>query len=73
MLQEKCEEKIPDKVEDSARRSFLKKAAYTAPALIVMGELVRPKSALANFGGPPSDPGAVPAWQKQDIMNGGKK
>lgn len=30
------------------RRSFLKKAAYSAPALIVMGQLARPTSAHAE-------------------------
>jgi hypothetical protein len=38
------------------RRDFLKKAAYTAPALIILGQLVKPESANAGFGGPPSDP-----------------
>jgi len=39
------------------RRAFLKKAAYTAPGLMVLGQLSRPaRSAADDFGGPPSDP-----------------
>jgi len=38
------------------RRDFLKKVAYTAPALIILGQLVKPESANAGFSGPPSDP-----------------
>jgi hypothetical protein len=37
------------------RRSFLKKTAYAAPSLIVLGQLARPNSAKA-FGTPPSAP-----------------
>lgn len=37
------------------RRSFLKKTAYAAPALIVLGQLARP-SAVNAFGPPPSAP-----------------
>jgi len=39
------------------RRSFLKKALYSAPTLLVLEELSRPKQAKADFGPPPSDPG----------------
>lgn len=34
-----------------ARRSFLKKAAYVAPAVIVLGALSAPKSAYAGDSG----------------------
>ena len=37
------------------RRSFLRKTAYAAPSLIVLGQLARPNSAKA-FGTPPSAP-----------------
>jgi len=40
----------------SSRRNFLKKAAYAAPTLMVLGQLGRPGEANAGFGGPPSDP-----------------
>ena len=40
-----------------SRRSFLKKSVYAAPTLIVLGGLLKPKSAKADgFGPPPSDP-----------------
>jgi hypothetical protein len=52
-------DKLSDKTElsqDSAtRRIFLKKAVYTAPALITLG-LVIPKKGAAGFGDPPSGP-----------------
>ena len=35
------------------RRSFLKKAAYAAPKMIVLGALLRPSDSKA-FGAPPS-------------------
>ena len=37
------------------RRTFLKKTAYAAPSLIVLGQLTRPTTAKA-FGTPPSAP-----------------
>ena len=49
--------------EGSSRRNFLKKAAYAAPSLIVLGQLGRPNRAKGaeieqmGFGNPPSDPG----------------
>ena len=45
------------------RRSFLKKAAYTAPALIVLGQLTRPTTAEANkFGSTPPPPTDTGGW-----------
>ncbi len=44
------------------RRSFLKKAVYVAPTLIAMGQLTKPTRANADFGSPPSDPGAGGGW-----------
>ena len=46
------------------RRSFLKKSVYAAPTLIVLGALMKPKSAEAGFGGTPSDPddGSGTGW-----------
>ena len=38
------------------RRSFMKKAAYAAPVLMVMGQLTRPTETEAGFGPPPSQP-----------------
>jgi hypothetical protein len=39
------------------RREFLKKALYTTPTVVVLGSLIKPKSAKADdFGGYPSDP-----------------
>ncbi|WP_169308528.1 hypothetical protein [Nitratifractor salsuginis] len=41
----------------NARRNFLKKAAYSAPSIMVLGSLAKPTRAKADqFGGPPSDP-----------------
>ena len=41
------------------RREFLKKALYTTPTVVVLGSLIKPKSAKADdFGAPPSDPNA---------------
>ena len=30
------------------RRNFLKKAAYTAPSVVVLGSLMKPKTAMAG-------------------------
>jgi hypothetical protein len=49
--------KREEKVNDSKRRTFLKKAAWSAPTVIAMGALLKPTKARAGFGGPPSDPG----------------
>jgi hypothetical protein len=48
------ERKRPEAV--TSRRNFLKKAAYAAPTLMVLGQLGRPSEANAGFGPPPSDP-----------------
>jgi len=40
------------------RRRFLKKAAYSAPVLVSLGNLLLPQSAYADgSGGPPGPPG----------------
>ena len=41
---------------NNSRRLFIKKAVYVAPTLIALGTLVRPTSAKADFGPPPSAP-----------------
>ena len=51
----KEEKKVLEKKTEVTRRKFLKKAAYAAPALIVMGQLARPTNADA-IGGPVSQP-----------------
>ncbi len=43
----------PDK---SCRRTFLKKAIYTAPALVTLGQLVNPSQAHADGSHGPSGP-----------------
>jgi hypothetical protein len=46
-----------------ARRSFLKKAAYSAPSLLILGQLSKPEPAHADAsGGPPPPPGGG-GWQ----------
>jgi len=40
----------------SDRRSFIKKALYATPSVIILGSIVKPTSATAGFGGEPSDP-----------------
>jgi hypothetical protein len=55
--------KIDEKLENShnqasnKRRDFLKKAAYTAPVLLVLGQLAKPTKAQADSGGPDGPPG----------------
>ena len=53
-LIEPTEENLEEAVE--ARRTFIKKAAYVAPTLLVLGSLTRPTDAKAGFGKPPSGP-----------------
>ena len=42
----------------NSRRTFLKKAAYTAPIVLSLGQLVKPTKVHADSG-PPSGP---PGW-----------
>ncbi len=42
--------------QTKSRRSFLKKTAYAAPTLLVLGTLTKPTKVKAGFGAPPSDP-----------------
>lgn len=44
--------------ESHDRRHFLKKAAYSAPVLLVLGQLAQPTKAEADSG-PPTGP---PTW-----------
>ena len=46
-------EKEPDK---SCRRTFLKKAVYSAPALVALGQLAKPSKAHADGSTGPSGP-----------------
>jgi hypothetical protein len=41
----------------STRRTFLKKAVYSAPVLIALGQLAKPSKAQADSGGPSGPPG----------------
>ena len=52
----KSEEKHQVAAENT-RRKFLKKAAYSAPVLMAMGQLVKPVDAQADskVSGPPND------------------
>ncbi len=43
--------------EASTRRTFLKKAVYSAPVLIALGQLAKPTKAQADSGGPSGPPG----------------
>lgn len=49
------------------RRSFLKKAAYTAPSLLVLGSLARPTASQAGdpSGPPPDGPVSNDGWTPQ--------
>jgi len=42
----------------SKRREFLKKAVYSAPVLLVLGQLAKPTKAQADSG----DPSGPPDW-----------
>jgi hypothetical protein len=44
----------------NSRRTFIKKAAYAAPTLLIMGSLMRPTETKAGFGPPPSSPNNWP-------------
>ena len=48
---------------EKTRRAFLKKAAYSAPSLIALGELLKPKTLHADgTGGPEGPPGDWNPW-----------
>ncbi|PTB83383.1 hypothetical protein C9926_03200 [Sulfurovum lithotrophicum] len=55
-LDKKLETSEVIKVE-SNRRKFLKKAAYSAPVLLALGQLAKPTKAQADSGGPSGPPG----------------
>lgn len=57
-MQHKKREATKPKV-DKGRRDFCKKAAYAAPVLIVMDQLIRPTETEAGFGPPPSQPAGL--------------
>jgi hypothetical protein len=54
-METKEEKKVLEVKEEVARRSFLKKAIYAVPTLIVMGQLARPTKSDA-IGPPQSQP-----------------
>ena len=60
----KIDKKLEDRHDESGdtsenkRRTFLKKAAYSAPVLLVLGQLAEPTKAQADSG-PPAGP---PNW-----------
>jgi len=45
------------KKEENKRRIFLKKLAYRAPVLIVLGQLAKPTQLKAGASQPPPPPG----------------
>ena len=59
-IDKKLESKGKSEIVDtpSKRREFLKKAAYSAPVLLVLGQLAKPTKAQADSG----DPGGPPNW-----------
>lgn len=56
--QKSTTQKNNEKKKDS-RRIFLKKIAYSAPTIIIIGELLKPQSAHADYSGGPVGP---PGW-----------
>jgi len=56
----KIDKKIENKVlkTPNKRRDFLKKAAYSAPVLLVMGQLAKPTKVHADSG----EPSGPPDW-----------
>lgn len=44
--------------KETNRRKFLKKAAYSAPVLVALGQLVKPTKVRADSG----DPSGPPTW-----------
>jgi len=53
-LENNDEENVKKEVQN--RRTFLKKAAYSAPVLLILGQLSKPTKAQADSGvvGPPA-------------------
>ncbi|HFD13683.1 MAG TPA: hypothetical protein ENJ34_00100 [Epsilonproteobacteria bacterium] len=43
--------------KENSRRTFLKKAAYTAPIVLTLGQLVKPTKVHADSGPPDGPPG----------------
>jgi len=55
MSLEHKEEEI-EVVENTPRREFLIKAAYTAPVVVALGALAKPTESKAGYRHPPSGP-----------------
>ena len=49
---------IENEIQETSqkRRDFLKKAAYSAPVLLTLGQLVKPTKAEADSGNPAGPP-----------------
>jgi len=67
---EKHPKSTAEKNVSNSRRGFLKKAVYTAPALMVLGALAKPKDAKAGGlpPGPPPSLAQAPVSQKKDSL-----
>lgn len=50
------QELLGNKKSEISRRSFLKKSAYSAPALMAMGQLAKPTRVHADASGGPEEP-----------------
>ena len=59
-MQKEIKDKLEKQSENKTRRAFMKKVAYVAPTLIVLGHLTHPTSAEAEFDGPPGGPSGNP-------------
>lgn len=49
-------ELLANRQTEISRRSFLKRSAYSAPVLMVMGQLARPTRVHADASGGPEEP-----------------
>jgi len=50
----------------ASRRQFLKKTVYTAPSLLMLGQLIEPTIALAGKSGPGGGVGGGPSFKQSN-------
>ncbi len=64
MKESRKNKRVDENLKNEGRRSFMKKAFYNAPKLIVLGPLlVKPENVSgADLGSPPPEPTSKSTW-----------
>ena len=68
MKESEKNKRVDENLKNGNRRSFMKKAFYNAPKLIVLGPLLaKPENVRGeDLGSPPPDPGNTSTWSQRE-------